>query len=127
VRQAVLQARTYETAAFETFPGLYASRRNYDVARGRTGDGNWRSGVLEQSWRIGGASAAEVAALQRFRADPDLEIVRASTFEVYGECEVPKNAQIQFQGKDEQVGALTKYSMVEHDGSAPRAAADSSR
>ena len=51
VRQAVLQARAYETAAFETFPGLYASRRNYDVARGRTGDGHWRSGVLEQSWR----------------------------------------------------------------------------
>ena len=127
VRQAVLQARTYETAAFETFPGLFASRRNYDVARGRTGDGNWRSGVLEQSWRIGGASAAEVAALQRFKADPDLEIVRASTFEVYGECEVPKNAQIQFQGKDEQVGALTKYSIVEEDGSAPRAVADSSR
>ena len=28
--------------------------------------GRWRSGVLEQSWRIGGASGAEIAALEAF-------------------------------------------------------------
>ncbi len=126
-RQAVLQARIYESAAFETFPGLYASRCNYDIARGRTGDGNCRSGVLEQSWRIGGASAAEVAALEQLRADSALEVVRASTFEVYGECEVPEDAQIQFQGNDERVGALTKYCLVERDGSAAGATADHGR
>jgi hypothetical protein len=126
-RQAVLQARIYESAAFETFPGLYASRCNYDVARGRTGDGSWRSGVLEQSWRIGGASAAEVAALEQFGADSALEVVRASTFEVYGECEVPEDAQIQFQGNDERVGALTKYCIVERNGSATGAIADNGR
>lgn len=126
-RQAVLQARIYESAAFETFPGLYASRCNYDIARGRTADGNWRSGVLEQSWRIGGASAAEAAAMKQFRADPKLKTVRASTFEVYGECEVPEDAEIQFQGKDEQVGKLTKYCIVERNGSAAGAGPDTGR
>ena len=126
-RQAVQQARIYESAAFEAFPGLYASRCNYDIARGRTGDGSWRSGVLEQSWRIGGASAAEVAALKAFRADPKLKTVRASTFEVYGECDVPEDAEIQFQGKDEQVGMLTKYCIVERDGSAAGTRPDTGR
>jgi hypothetical protein len=126
-RQAVQQARIYESAAFETFPGLYASRCNYDIARGRTGDGNWRSGVLEQSWRVGGASAAEVAALRRFRAVPALKTVRASTFEVYGECDVPEDAEIQFKGNDEQVGVLTKYCIVERDGSAAGADPDTRR
>ena len=46
--------------------------------------GRRRSGVLEQSWRAGGASGAEIAALEAFRADPSLPSVRAITREVYG-------------------------------------------
>ena len=44
-----------------------------------------RSGVLEQSWRLGGASGAEIGALEAFRADPSLRAVRAMTREVYGD------------------------------------------
>lgn len=112
IRLAVEQACKYDVAAAEEFQGLLASRRNYDVARGRDPGGQWRSGVLEQSWRIGGASAAEVAALEAFRADPDLRAVRAATVEVHGECEPPPHAIVYFSGKDERVGPITKYAIV---------------
>jgi len=112
IRLAVEQARKYDAAAAEEFPGLLASRRNYDVARGRDPGGQWRSGVLEQSWRIGGASAAEVTALAAFRADPDLRTVRAATVEVHGQCEPPPHAIVYFSGKDERVGPITKYAVI---------------
>jgi Protein of unknown function (DUF3182) len=114
IRLAVLQAQAYDAAAMECFAGMFASRRNYDIARGKDAEGRWRSGVLEQSWRIGGASGAEVAALQAFRADPSLHSVRASTFEIYGETEPPpSHAIVHFRGADEQVGLMTEYVLVE--------------
>ena len=112
IRVAVEQARTYD-AATSVFPGLFASRRNYDVAQGTNARGQWRSGVLEQSWRVGGATGAEIAALEAFRADPDLQVVHTSTFEVYGESQAPPpHATVYFRGLDEHVGWLTKYAMV---------------
>ncbi|WP_245435330.1 DUF3182 family protein [Microvirga calopogonii] len=109
---AVEQARTYD-AATSVFPGLFASRRNYDVAQGTNARGQWRSGVLEQSWRIGGATGAEIAALEAFRADPGLQVVHTSTFEVYGESQAPPpHATVYFRGVDEHVGWLTKYTLV---------------
>ena len=47
-----------DAAATECFPGLVASRRNYDVAQGTNARGKRCSGVLEQSWRLGGATGA---------------------------------------------------------------------
>ena len=117
-RFAVAQARVYDAAAAECFPGLIASRRNYDVLRGLDGEGRWRSGVLEQSWRVGGASGAEVAALEAFRADPALRTVRASTVEAYGDGvpPPPPHATVYFRGVDGEVGPITKYAMVESNG-----------
>jgi hypothetical protein len=113
-RLAVAQACAYDAAAMHLFPGLFASRRNYDVVRGVGPDGRQRSGVLEQSWRIGGASGAEVAALEAFRAEPALQAVRASTVEMYGESEEPPpHAAVYFCGIDEQVGPITKYTLCE--------------
>jgi Protein of unknown function (DUF3182) len=114
-RQAVAQARSYDTAARECFAGLFASRRNYDVAQGRAPSGRRRSGVLEQSWRIGGASGAEIAALEAFEAEPALRVVRASTVEVYGPCQPPDDATVCFSGVDREVGPITKYSRIERD------------
>jgi hypothetical protein len=113
-RLAVAQARLYDAAASECFPGLFASRRNYDVAQGLASSG-WRSGVLEQSWRIGGASGAEIAALEAFAAEPALRVVRASTVEVYGPCQPPEDATVYFSGVDQEVGEITKYSLIERD------------
>lgn len=117
VRTAIAQARTYHAAAMDCFAGMYASRCNYDIAQGVDDEGCRRSGVLEQSWRIGGASGAELAALDAFHADPALHVVRASTVEVYGEhAPVPVDAAVYFQGVDDQVGALTKYARLESHG-----------
>jgi hypothetical protein len=113
---AVGQARAYD-AATSVFSGMFASRRNYDVAQGLDARGQQRSGVLEQSWRIGGATGAEIAALEAFRSDPDLRVVRASTYEVYGTSEPPPpHATVFFRGRDERIGPLTKYMMVETHG-----------
>ena len=112
-RRAIEHARVYNDAAFECFAGLFASRRNYDVAEGRDGDGRTCSGVLEQSWRVGGASGAEVGALAAFRANPALEAVHASTVEIYGPDAVPPaDATVYFHGIDQRVGPITKYSVV---------------
>jgi hypothetical protein len=115
-RRALARARRYDSAIADAYPGFFASRRNYDVACGRDADGRMRVGVLEQSWRFGGASMAEIAALHAFDDDPALRQVRVSTHEVYGEAEVPSGAIVSFRGVDADVGALTKYCIVEEHG-----------
>jgi hypothetical protein len=114
VRLAVAQARVYDAAAMQEFPGLLASRRNYDVVRGLDAEGRFCSGVLEQSWRIGGASGPEVAALAAFQADPTVCAVRAWCVEVFGPSEdPPPGAIVHFRGVDDSLGPLTKFTMVE--------------
>jgi hypothetical protein len=113
VRQAVEQALVYDSAAKDCFPGFFASRINYDIAQGTDGQGQWRSGVLEQSWRAGGATGAEIAALEVFKAHPHQGAVRARCVEIFGPCEpVPPGAVVYFQGVDSCAGPLTKYTTV---------------
>ncbi|MDP8993589.1 MAG: DUF3182 family protein [Pseudomonadota bacterium] len=114
VRTAIRQARRYDRAVGRCYLGLIASRRNYDVAQGIAADGRVRSGVLEQSWRIGGASGAEVAALRAFRADPSLASVTATTVEIFGSAAPPPaDALPLFAGTDSAVGPLTRYVLVD--------------
>jgi hypothetical protein len=113
VRQAVEQALAYHHAAMACFRGMFASRCNYDVAQGVDERGNFFSGVLEQSWRIGGASGAEVAALHALDADPGLRSVTASTCEVYADnVAVPAGAWLLYDGDDRHIGKLSKYVQV---------------
>jgi hypothetical protein len=112
VRLAIEQARVFD-AATQVFDGLLASRRNYDVLRGRDRRGRWRSGVLEQSWRLGGASGPEVAALAALRADRGLRAVRARSVERYGSAPAPAGAIIHFSGVDRALGPLTKYTVLD--------------
>lgn len=109
VHTAVAQACAYHRAALACFPGMLASRCNYDVAQGIDDGGVWRSGVLEQSWRIGGATGAEIAALAAFDADPALKVVRAATTELYGDAVPPPDADVYYRGVDRYVGPITKY------------------
>ncbi len=112
-RQAIAQARLYDEAATRFFPGFFASRRNYDIAAGIDAGHRKRSGVLEQSWRTGGASAAEIAAIEAFQASATLNAVRASTFEVFGKgARIPDDAVIVFQGADDEIGHICKYVTV---------------
>jgi hypothetical protein len=114
VLQAIVQARAYDEAATAHFKGFFASRRNYDIAQGLDSHGRKRSGVLEQSWRTGGASSAEIAALEAFDSDKSLSTVRASSIEIFGRNHnPPSSATVLFSGEDKDIGLVTKSVMVE--------------
>lgn len=118
-RLAVSQAQVYDEAASACYRNFFASRRNYDIAQGIDGRGQPRSGVLEQSWRIGGASSAEIAALELFRQGTGARVVRASSLEIYGrERPAPTGATLLYQGQDDEVGFVTKCVVVEQYGDA---------
>ena len=116
VRSAIEQAQRYEAAVRARFPGFYASRCNYDILRGRDAGGTMRLAVLEQSWRVGGATGPELAALQVFRAQPQRRAVRVSCVEAFGDSpEPPPHAIVYFRGTDPSIGRLTKYTVVHPD------------
>jgi hypothetical protein len=116
VRQAVEQSLAFHRAIMEGYPDLFASRCNYDVAYGVDDHGQTHGGVLEQSWRIGGASGAEAAALHAFAADPSLQRVRASTCEIYADqVQLPAGAWLLYDGPDRQGGRLVKFAQVTTD------------
>jgi len=119
-RTAVEYALRYDAAVGRAYPDFFASRRNYDVAAGRDGNGEEQCGVLEQSWRIGGASPAELAALLALRDDPALEHVHVSCHEVYSAEPPPVGATVHYHGDDAEAGMLCKYSLVERDPAANR-------
>ena len=111
-RLALAQVRSYDLRAREIFPGLIISRANYDVAQGVDAKGRRRSGVLEQSWRIGGATPAELVALELLAADPALDWVRAECREVYGRFRAPADATVLYAGDDPDAGPITLYARV---------------
>ncbi|MGA0572762.1 DUF3182 family protein [Variovorax sp. VNK109] len=116
VRVAVGQALAYNAAVSICFPQFFASRINYDVAQGFDEAGAWHSGVLEQSWRAGGATGAEIAALEAFRSDPERRIVRACCTEIYGTTDAPEGSVVYFSGVDQREGPLTKFTTLVQDG-----------
>lgn len=113
IQRAIEQARRYDAAVHACYAGFYASRKNYDIVLGRDAAGRWRSGVLEQSWRVGGATGPEIAALEVFRARPGCMRVHTAGFEIFGDSpEPPAYASVHFRGIDPEVGRLTKYTVV---------------
>jgi len=112
VRLAIEQAQAFDNAADEAYPRFYASRRNYDIAQGLDSDGQRRSGVLEQSWRMGGASSAEVAALQSFVNNPGLRAIHVSSVETYVDQPLPADAIEVYRGPAENSDFLLKYVTV---------------
>lgn len=112
VQLAIHQAQVFDSAADEAYPGFYASRRNYDIAQGLDSQGQSRSGVLEQSWRMGGASSAEVAALQSFLNDSAMRAIRVSSVETYIDQPLPADAIEVYRGPAENSDFLLKYVTV---------------
>jgi len=111
-RVGVAHAKSYDGLMSE-YPGFMASRRNYDVGQGIGADGRRRSGVLEASWRAGGASSAELAAFAAFAQDGALQIVEASAVEEFGtDGKAPPDAIIHFHGDDPEAGPLLRYTLV---------------
>jgi len=112
VRIGVEQAMAYE-AAMSAYPGHMASRRNYDVGQGLDAHGKWRSGVFEASWRSGGASTAELAALTAFARDPCLHVIKTCSIKEYGSGhKPPPHAAVHFRGVDPQNGPLIRYTLA---------------
>lgn len=112
VRLAIRQAQVFDAAADECYRGFYASRRNYDIAQGLDSNNKQRSGVLEQSWRMGGASSAELAALHCFIKDPTLRAIRVSSVEIYTDQTLPEGAFEVYRGPAENSEFLLKYVTV---------------
>ena len=77
--------------------------------RSRDAQGCWRSGVLEQSWRAGGASAAEIEAIAILQQQPQQHVVHVRTVERYGDVAAPPGAIVLFHGDDARNGPLLKY------------------
>jgi hypothetical protein len=86
------------------------------VVQGTDHDGRPHAGVLESSWRIGGASGAEAVALLRFRDDPGRRWLSVRTEEHYGtDAVAPPGANVVFHGVDPAAGPLLKCTVVEAD------------
>jgi hypothetical protein len=111
-RAGVAQAKLYDKAMNE-YPGFIASRRNYDIGEGIDSEGHLRSGVFESSWRIGGASPAELLALTEFMQDPSAQVIEAAHVAEFGKHrEAPAGAVVHYNGDDPQAGPLIRYTMV---------------
>lgn len=111
-RLAVRQARAYDHNAVR-YAGFFASRRNYDVGQGTDRLGRWRSGVFEASWRSGGASTAELAALLEFAKDSALQVVEATPVKQFGRfTRVPPDALVHFHNDDPEEGPLLRYTSI---------------
>lgn len=113
VRLAVRQARWFDNAVGEWLPELIVSRNNYDVIQGLDRAGRARSAVLEQSWRPGGASAAEIAALEHFDAHGDVGVLRVAAVERYGSLDAPRGARVHYRGEDPRQGPMVKYTQID--------------
>lgn len=111
LKRAVQCATTFDRAAQLAYPDVVLTRRNYDVIEGMDHAGVRRIGVLEQSWRVGGASGAEIAAFEVLRSEPDTTSVRCSTVEIYDVVNPPAGAIVYYLGVDPVVGAMTKYTV----------------
>ena len=111
-RAGVAEAKLYDQAMSE-YPGFMASRRNYDIGQGIDSEGRPCSGVFESSWRIGGASPAELLALTEFAQDPSAQVIEAAHVADFGKHrEAPAGAVVHFEGDDPQAGPLIRYTMV---------------
>jgi len=112
IRYGVAQAKAYDDAT-SAYPGFVASRRNYDVGQGIDARGRWRSGVFEASWRVGGASSAEVEAVAVLMDDASVDVVEASSVQAFGQdIEPPPGAHVHFHGNDSRRGPMIAYSRV---------------
>jgi len=105
---AVRAAHDFDRAVRQAYPDLLVSRRNYDVACGVDAHGQAFCGVLEQSWRIGGATPAELAGLHAFQREPALTRLHACTRELHGRP-APAGAEVYYAGDDPRLGPLVKY------------------
>ena len=109
----VENARRYDEAARQHL-GLIASRSNYDVLVGPITENGVRCGVLEQSWRVGGASPAELLAMEKLMQDKTVTAVQAILRESYDQTPPFRDDDfIVYAGADDFGRPLHKYTRIE--------------
>lgn len=112
-RKIVEKAIRYDEAARQHL-GLVASRRNYDVLVGPITENGVRCGVLEQSWRVGGASPAEILAMEKLMQDESVTAVQAFLRESRDEAPTFRDDDfIVYSGEDDFGQPLHKYARIE--------------
>ena len=112
-RAAVLKAAHYDAALAHAYRPSFASRRSYDVVRGRNAHDEVRMGVRGQLWRCSAESPAEIAAMLAFRDLPGLACLRASTYEAIGDVELPADAMVYHRAGDDAGGVVTRYCTID--------------
>ncbi|MCI1002614.1 DUF3182 family protein [Ochrobactrum sp. C6C9] len=71
-------------------------------------------GVLEQSWRVGGASPAEILALEAMTADSSVSALKVVARETYGaEPRFAVDDFVVYAGEDDIGQPLHKYARIE--------------
>jgi len=117
-RAAVQAASRYDAVIRHAY-GVVATRCNYDVIAGVDRLGRRHLGVLEQSWRFGGASMAELLAIECFTRMPGLQRVVAETVETFAGERVPAEAVMAWRG---DARSPCKYARIVEEASAGMAA-----
>ncbi len=117
-RAAVQAASRYDAVIRHAY-GVVATRCNYDVIAGVDRLGRRHLGVLEQSWRFGGASMAELLAIERFTRMPGLQRLVAETVETFAGERVPAEAVMAWRG---DARSPCKYAQIVEEASAGMAA-----
>jgi hypothetical protein len=112
-RAAVLKAAHYDAALAHAYRPSFASRRSYDVVRGRNAHGEVRMGVRGPLWSCSAESPAEVAAMLAFRDLPGLASLRASTYESIDAFDLPDGAMVYHRADDEAGGLVTRYCTID--------------
>jgi hypothetical protein len=110
IRVAIQQAKQFDDATGHL--KVIASRRNYDVGQGYDISGNFHSGVLEQSWRIGGATGAEVLALLYLKDNPQENSISASSY-IDVEGAIPNEARIYGVRRNGDSSELSVYATLD--------------
>lgn len=112
-RPLIDAALTYDRAAAKHL-NMIASRKNYDVLVSTGSDYPPRLGVLEQSWRIGGATPAEILAMRILRDNGRASAARTVVHEKYGDPPYfHANDLVVYSGLNEKGQPLHKYARVE--------------
>ena len=110
---AVEQARRYDAADSVASRDVRLSAQ----LRCRPGPGRRRIVALRRPGAVVAHRRRDRRRDRRARSLPGRSreaIVRASTFEIYGESEAPPSrAMVYFRGIDERIGPLTKYALAE--------------
>lgn len=83
------------STVFDAFGTLdpILSRANFDVVQGFNNKGEFLSGVTDQSFRLGGASPAEVLAISKLNSDKNIECVNAEVDLIYDPTSKPPDPE----------------------------------